>query len=249
MELTMRIFLTILIIIAVYVGYEAFFNHGSWNYKLTLVVETPEGQVVGSAVRKVSAERDPIILQWLPSLTYGHAGVKGEAVVVDLGQRGVLFALLKANNEGNGDAENIVFREFPFHWKDDTGQNQIGGSELTSEGIRYYRSLKAKKELSLEKLPMLVRFRDIKDPKTVELVDPNDLGKSFGKGVKLVSATLEMTDETVTKGIEKWLSWIRQYYSRRLDSERFGSIEATNRLANDLSSGNFAAGMSLSPYE
>ncbi len=65
----MRSFPTIIIIIAVYFGYEAFFNHGSWKYKLTLVVETPEGQAVGSAVRKVSTQRDPIILQFLPSLT------------------------------------------------------------------------------------------------------------------------------------------------------------------------------------
>ena len=105
----MRTFITVLIIvliiIAVYVGYEAYFNHGSWNYKLTLVVQTPEGQVVGSAVRKVSAYRDPIILQFLPSSSYAHADVKGEAVVVNLGQRGVLFALLKASNEINGDAK------------------------------------------------------------------------------------------------------------------------------------------------
>ena len=187
----MRIFITVLIIIAVYVGYEAYFNHGSWNYKLTLVVETPEGQVVGSAVRKVYGYREPIILQFLPSASYAHADVKGEAVVVDLGQRGVLFALLTASNGVNGDAKYIVFRGFPFHWKDATGETHIGGSELTSEGIRYYRSLKGRKELALEKLPMLVRFRDIKDPKTVGLVDPNDLQQSFGKGVKLVSTTLE----------------------------------------------------------
>lgn len=201
----MKILPTILIIIAMYVGYEAYFNHGSWNYKLTLVVETPEGQVVGSAVRKISAYREPIILQFLPSASYAHVDVKGEAVVVDLGQRGVLFALLKANNEGNGDAEHMVFNEFPFHWKDDSGQNHIGGGELTSEGIRYYRSLQAKKEIDLEKLPMLVRFRDINDPKTIELVDPNNLEKSFGRGVKLVSATLEMTDDSVTEGVQKYM--------------------------------------------
>lgn len=197
----MRTFTTILIIIAVYIGFEAYFNHGSWNYKLTLVVDTPEGQVVGSAVRKVSAQRDPIILQWIPASGYGHAGVKGEAVVVDLGQRGVLFALLKGN-EGmaKGDALYMVFNEFPYE------------GALTSSGIRYYRSLEGKKQLTLDNLPMLVRFRDINDPKSVELVDPNDLEKTFDKGVKLVSATLEMTDEGVTKGnIERLLGWFKKW--------------------------------------
>lgn len=210
----MRTFSTVLIIIAMYVGYEAFFNHGSWNYKLTLVIETPEGQVVGSAVRKVSAYREPIILQFLPSSSYAQADVKGEAVVVDLGRMGVLFALLKASSGVNGDPQYMVFNAFPFHWKDDTGESHAGGSELTSEGIRYYRSLKGKKELAIEKLPMLVRFHDIKDPKTVELVDPNNLEKSFGKGVKLVSATLEMTDENVTEGkVKKYLSWFNGWQS------------------------------------
>ncbi len=197
----MRTFTTILIIIAVYIGFEAYFNHGSWNYKLTLVVDTPEGQVVGSAVRKVSAQRDPIILQWIPASGYGHAGVKGEAVVVDLGQRGVLFALLKGNEDmAKGDALYMVFNEFPHE----------GGT--TSKGIRYYRSLEGKKQLTFDNLPMLVRFRDMNDPKSVELVDPNDLEKAFGKGVKLVSATLEMTDEGVTKGnIERLLGWFKNW--------------------------------------
>lgn len=196
----MRIFSIITVIIALYIGWEAFFNHGSWKYKLTLIVETPEGLVVGSAVRKVSAQRDPVILQWLPSLVYGHAAVKGEAVVVDLGQRGVLFALLKGSGGIKGDALYMVFNEFPYE------------GALTSSGIMHYRSLEAKKELTFDNLPMMVRFRDINNPKSVELVDPNDLEKSFGKGVKLVSATLEMTDEKVTSGnIERLLGWFSKW--------------------------------------
>ncbi len=232
----MRTFTTILIIIAVYVGYEAFFNHGSWNYKLTLVVETPEGQVIGSAVRKVSAYREPVILQFLPSASYAHADVKGEAVLVDLGKRGVLFALLKASNGVNGDAKYIVFREFPFRWKDATGESHVGGGELTSEGIRYYRNLEGKKELSFDKIPMLVRFRDIKDPKSVELVNPNDLEESFGKGVKLVSATLEMTGEPVTKGVEKKLPWLEIIDGGYLDGQFAGGGP---ELSNILHGGDF----------
>lgn len=64
----------------------------------------------------------------------------------------------------------------------------FGGEELTSEGIRYYRSLEGEKDLTFDKLPILVRFHDIKDSKTVEFVDPNDLEKTFGNGVKLVSS-------------------------------------------------------------
>ena len=121
----------------------------------------------------------------------------------------------------------------------------MGGGELTSEGFRHYQNLKAKKVVALEKLPMLVRFRDIKDPKTVELVDLNDLENSFGKGVKLVSATIEMTDEGI-RGMEKWLPWIRDYYDNNFDGNRYEGGNAPSTLANRLSAGSFTT--ELSPY-
>ena len=61
----------------------------------------------------------------------------------------------------------------------------------------------ASAELVPEEIPMLVRFRDIDDPKSVEEVDPEDLAKSFGPGVKLARVTIEMTRDPVTKGIKK----------------------------------------------
>ena len=162
-----------------------------WSYKLTLVVETPEGIKTGSAVRWVYSSLKPKIL---PEERAFHTGVKGEAVVVDLGERGVLFALLKGKDSSDY-GYNIIYREFPT----ETG---IG----VRRKILHYTFLKDKKELAFDKIPMLVRFRDINDPKTVEQVDPNDLEKSFGKGVRLVSATLEMTDEDMTSGVvERYL--------------------------------------------
>ena len=75
---------------------------------------------------------------------------------------------------------------------------------------------------------MLVSFKDLNDPKSVKLgydvqtysVIENDqwVVKSrirqdnfevlFGKGVKLKNITIEMTDESVTRGIEARLAWL-----------------------------------------
>jgi hypothetical protein len=66
-------------------------------------------------------------------------------------------------------------------------------------------------DLPLDKLPMLVRFRDISDPKSVERVGPNDLATSFGPGVKHVRAMIEITDAPVTTGIEARLGWLGKY--------------------------------------
>ena len=90
----------------------------------------------------------------------------------------------------------------------------IAGADLES----YYAALKADRRVWPVKRrlgdgpgpfpPTIVRFRDIADPKSVEQVDPDDLAKSFGPGVKLKSLTVQMTDEPVTTGIEKRLGWL-----------------------------------------
>ena len=43
---------------------------------------------------------------------------------------------------------------------------------------------------------------------TAEIVDPDDLAKSFGPGVRLVRVTIEITGEPVTRGIRKVLPWL-----------------------------------------
>lgn len=56
--------------------------------------------------------------------------------------------------------------------------------------------------------PVFLRFRDIKDRTTVERVDPDNLAKSFGPGVRLVRVTIEITDEPVTQGTTKVPPWL-----------------------------------------
>ena len=63
-------------------------------------------------------------------------------------------------------------------------------------------------EVAPDSLPMLVRFGDLNDPKSVERADPEHLDASFGPGVKLARATVQLTDEPVTMGIEKRLGWV-----------------------------------------
>jgi hypothetical protein len=95
-------------------------------------------------------------------------------------------------------AVRIVFNAFPRPGPN--GPIRYGG--LSAEGIAYYSSLEAMTELSNDQLPMLVRFRDSKDPKTIEIVRPDELFRFFGNGVSLRRVTIEMTDDPITTGIE-----------------------------------------------
>jgi hypothetical protein len=174
--------------------------------------------------------------------------VRGEAVALDLGSRGVLFALLKEDTDSRSGAEYIVLRTFNFPG---------GALPLpVGDGLSQVKRLSGKAELPFSSLPLLVRFRDPNDPKTVERVDPLDIGKSFGAGAKLTRATLEIvpsgmwplnrlsiTGEPATAGLDMRLPWLSDYYGRQFDGERFESASSPLRLANSLTSGAFRAGL------
>ena len=185
-------------------------GHESWHYKMTVTVETPEGDISGSAVR-VMANSSPALS--LPDAG-SSASVRGEAVVVDLGERGVLFALI------SHDSDQEFYETFPV-------PNNKGGA--TPEGIAYYASLPAGKKKDMNPFsgagyPKLVAFKDMNDPKTVTLLQEyercragskrakackeqgphliNDrFEEMFGEGVRIKNITLEITDEPVTWGV------------------------------------------------
>ena len=195
---------------------------GTWRYKMTVYVDTPEGMKSGSAVREIRAwdnteQYNPIVGMW------GGCGfdVKGEAVVVDLGERGTLFALLSQG--GSSDyAHRVFYHTFP--------QPKGRGGECLAEGIRYYEQLeKPATEVPLRERPMMVVFKDRNDPTSVQLVYKvdseekrllNDYGSTyvktiykpddhfeelFGEGVKLAGVKIETTNERVTEEVRKWL--------------------------------------------
>jgi hypothetical protein len=191
---------------------------GTWRYKMTVTVETPDGDKIGYAVRELSNSASNIKIIDLPQST-NSAKVKGEAVVVDLGKRGKLFALLKGYKGNHNHASQIIYKLFG------------GGTNV--EGIKKLNSLANEKAiLQIADYPMLVTFKDINDPKTVALVmdierdkkdntaQPRYLIKAdnfeelFGKGVKLKEITIEMTDEPVTSSIDGILPWLSSRMSK-----------------------------------
>lgn len=209
----------------------------TWRYRLTINVNDNGTLRTGSSVIEVIGGSTRNIPLPIPGNTGGISLHRGEAVTIDLGKKGVFFVLLSKENDP-GYAAYLVCEIFEM----EPGHGCAGAA--TPEGIRYYAKLKGKANVPTKKLPMLVRFRDIKDPKTVEKIDPENLEASFGAGVTLENATIEMTDGEVTTGIEKWLSWMPEYYNKHFDGERYETIEATNRLANSLASGAFSTELS-----
>jgi len=190
-------------LVLVYEWYENHFPSVTYRYRMTVFVDTPAGLKTGFSVQEASASTSDIEL--LPGMTNYQASQRGEAVAVDIAPNQTLFVLLDGSG---GSAEGTLQPEKPFD-----GYQAVNYR-------RNFEALKATKGAAVMPkalYPRMVRFRDIRDPKTVELVDPAHLEASFGKGVKLKSITVEVTDDAMTTGIGQRLWWIGNVY-QYLDS-------------------------------
>ncbi len=168
------------------------------RYRLTLEAEVEGKPAVGSGVIEVTREDNRRLFG---SLGGFGAEIKGQAVILDLNSRGSLFALLHGPGEIREDKthpERLLFYAFP---------TLIKPQEYLA-GLRKLKALHPTADLPFDLLPMLVRFRDLSDPASVEQVQPNDLAAAFGAGVQLKKATIAITKDPVTTGIEHKLPWL-----------------------------------------
>ena len=205
------------VIVVPYLIFQFLYPSVTHRYRLTLVADDNGKTVTGSGVIEAS--------YWKKSQFMGAHGeygnsARGETVVVDFGRKDQLFALLKEGTDSRSAPQWIVYPAFG-----------IGRTSPPDQELRQLRAVTDKAELDFTLLPMLVRFHDINDPKTVERVDPNNLAASFGPGVKLVKATIEITRDPVTTGITNRLTWLRSLKGGYLDG-RFsgGGPELSNIL-------------------
>ncbi len=178
----------------------------TWNQKLTVTVDTPDGQKSGSAVTQVTWHVGDGGLN-------GHirrSEVKGEATIVDLGNGKYLFALLSRGGEWQPTeywAEMTFDAQLPDH-------NPVDPSPLSEpDRLRAMydalTKLRAAAVVPKASYPMLVTFGDVNDPKTVKQVAPENLSEVLGAGFALKSITLEVTDEEETEGVvQKTMPWI-----------------------------------------
>jgi hypothetical protein len=179
-------------------------NSAEVRYRMQVEVETPEGVKSGSAVwsRGIRKSIGPI--------SPYNASFRAEAVAVDLPGGRTLFMLVNGQ-EGMVDA---YFPEMDAWGGEDrvAHVSAIGGSEASkvlpctpeAEDAWPHKSHHGPIKTDLY-CPMLVTFKDIKDPTSVALVNRGDLAASFGAGYRLKAITVQVTDEPVTTGIEKRL--------------------------------------------
>ncbi len=158
----------------------------AFRYRMTVEVDTPQGLIEGFAVREVRFSK------MANDGNYGRA--RGEAVVVDLPNGAVLFALLTGASGNVDHASQTMWHIF---------------RTTASKSIEVWPNFEGKDmPITSGRVPMLVTFDDLDDPTSVAEVDPDDLAASFGEGYALKRITVQITDEPVTTGIEERLEWL-----------------------------------------
>jgi hypothetical protein len=169
----------------------------SYRYRVTVEVDTPQGLRTGSSVWETKA--------W-EGIGIPDRGIRsrerGEAVAVDL-PGGTLFALLQGADMDVDYASGVVVGHLRAH-----PVPGIAMGKDWKENRRLIAKVKPAFELYPEEYPLLVRFRDISDPASVEKIHPNLVASSFGAGVHLKRITIAVTNGNVTTGILDKLQWL-----------------------------------------
>lgn len=204
----------------------------TYRYRLTVEVETPAGLRTGSSVIEVRTARGG----GFPGPEAGGiaSSVRGEAVAVNLGAHGTLFALLATRDNAisaAGIAPSVLLPQLV---------DRRGTPEAWGENLRALKEVRGAAPVPRDQYPLMVRFGNAADSRSVEEVDPDELESALGRGVRLRRITVEITDDEVTQGIANRLPWLGPHPEPRLDPDF--RVGANPNLPQSLTHGHFRRG-------
>jgi len=226
-------------LVIIYGAYWYSFPTVTINYRLTIEAMTPDGPKTGSTVIQVSYGSQ---FNVNGGGRKGDTHVTGEALYLDLGRGKNLFVTLNtAGAERPWDrkshltgANNAIYLpvnvlEFKWDWGDEWSLwRQVQAAETGGP-----------REVPLVALPTTVTFRDIKDPKSVERLDPRDITQTFGPRYVLMGAVIELTQAAPTEGISTLLPWLANFKGYLGGGQMHTAEEIRQHWGNELHAGNF----------
>jgi hypothetical protein len=205
-----------IIVGGLYAAYLVILPTAYLRYRLTLDVDVDRVTHTGSGVVEIAYQPLP---DWLVNIGGGsHFGgeMRGCAITVDLGERGLLFVVNsrpfledpKTHLLALPKLASLVMLPFVAY--------RLPQDYDPSSGLAAVRELQAKHgsvEVPPDGLPMVVRFRNINDGDTIEELDPRDLTAAYGPGVRLARARFEFTTDPVSSMPKTWPKWLASFRS------------------------------------
>jgi hypothetical protein len=221
-----------IIFVVIFVGYQLIYPTYSCHVRMTIEVDWRGETKVGSSVIQLRAYYFPT---WF-GLIDASAGFDafGEAVFVDLGD-GVNLVALPGLGEGIWSIVANTYFESP---------KSVRSLELVFEKLKDESGKPMPLNPASKKaFPLFARFRKLDDPHSIQAVDPTDLAASYGPDVKLLRASVEITNEPLTSGIIEarlpWLENVLADYRKNPASPRYsvyyqnGTLDQGRIFVND----------------
>lgn len=198
------------------------YRPSTYRYKVTVEVITPSGPRRGAAVREIEYARA------IPVMTQNEfrTRARGEAVAVDLPGGQTLFVLMDI------DAHETI-RAAVAQGRGAPPLKELLDRAESSRQIYVYPSRERLRAHNGD-FPWFVRFRNIADPLSAEILAPDKLDAAFGPGVALGRMTVQMVDEPVTNDIPRRLPWRSRFPNGMLNGDRaefFAKKEAAAHLS------------------
>lgn len=197
------------------------YRPSTYRYKLTVEVDTPTGPRTGATVREIKYSPNIQLL----TATEFTTKQRGEAVIVDLPGGQTLFVLKDV--DGHETIRAAVGQGV------ETDVKKLLDQANADRRVYVYPPRERLRARNRE-FPQLVRFRDISDPLTAEMVAPDNLAAAFGPGVAMGRITLQMVDDPVTNEIPRRLPWRKNFPKGKLNGDRveyFAKKEAAAHLS------------------
>ena len=218
------------LLLAMGVSNYEFFHAPTFTYRYKLTIQA----VVDGHV--VSASNVSEVSQMMDIDKSVHAGMRGEALYLDLGpgHRPLIASLSPRPKSETATSKSCWGQNGPTCLTDLYAIPKLEW-DLDSKKLNGFDELlrqRGPRDISPEQLSLLVTFADVNEPKTVLEVDPANPNQALGGGFAWKRITLEITDEAVTTGLENKLGWLINWPGGMLDGNR---VTKNTTLANNLS--------------
>lgn len=186
------------ILAALVLAFWIVFPSNSFKYRITVIVDTPQGPKTGSSVIEVHWQSNGP----LAGLSGGFAwdqSARGVAPIVDLGPNGTLIASMFRIKAGQ-----IHF------WAASAPTTAYSGKDPGD-----FNGLEPQVELTDWRLPQFVWYpARNSSPNAARAVLPEEFSRTIGGGVHLRKVTIEPTRDPVVERLEPRPEWLVKIYER-----------------------------------
>lgn len=178
-----------------------------YRYRLNLTIEVDGQPRTGSSVIEVRWIGGPSIANYGSYAADGD--IRGQAPIIDLGDRGILIASLMNGDAGSTDDALSALWLCARAFNNDSSYGRL--PELVHKTGR--------RDLIPGTWPRLMWLPNRLEPATAQKIGIADITKVFGADARITSAFVEMTSDPIAIDIESKLPWFRTWaeaYNRKL---------------------------------